>query len=86
MKMNLVQRAVDESSVGVWLWIVLIVVINAMWISMDLWLKAHHHEYLTDEFREGLKSPFYGPLIVFLLSGSVAAFVWHMFNTRDGMK
>lgn len=45
---------VDESNIGIWLWVVLLVEINATWIAMDLWLKAHGHEYLTTEVREGL--------------------------------
>lgn len=77
-------RAVDESSIGVWLWLVLIIVVNATWIGMDLWLNYRRHEVLTQEFREGLKSTFYGPLLVFLTVGSIAAFLWHMWNTRDG--
>jgi hypothetical protein len=75
----------DESSAGIWFWIALIAIINATWISMDLWLRAHNHEYLTTEFKEGLRKPLWGPLIVGLLAFTVAAFLWHMFNTRDGV-
>jgi hypothetical protein len=72
----------DHSNAGVWLWLVLIVVINAEWIACDLWLRAHNHEYLTTEFREGLKNPYLGPLLAFLVAGTVAAFVWHMYFTQ----
>lgn len=73
----------DESRIGVWLWLVLLVEINATWIGMDLWLRHKRHEYLTTEFREGLKHPVWGPVLCFLVAGTVAAFVWHMWNTRD---
>ena len=73
----------DEAPVGVYLWLVLIVVVNALWIGMDLWLRAHHHEFLTTEFREGLKNPLLGPLLAFLTAGTVAAFVWHFFLSKD---
>lgn len=74
--------APDESPVGVWLWLALIVLVNAEWIGMDLWLRAHGHEYLTTEFKEGLSHPLYGPLLCFLVAGTVAAFVWHMWTSR----
>lgn len=69
----------DESPIGIWLWVWLIVQTNATWIGMDLWLKAHHHEYLTIEFREGLRNELWGPVLCFLVAGTVAAFCWHMF-------
>lgn len=72
----------DESPIGVWLWLVLIVTTNAQWIGMDLWLRAHDHEYLTTEFREGLQHPLWGPVLCFLVAGTVAAFVWHMFISK----
>lgn len=69
----------DESPIGIYLWFVLLVLWNAMWICADLWLKANHHEFLTTEFREGLKHPLWGPVLAFATAGTVAAFVWHMF-------
>lgn len=30
------------------------------WIPVDLWLHAHGHPYLTDQFRAWLHSPKYG--------------------------
>lgn len=76
----------DESNIGVWFWAVLIGVINITWVSMDIWLGRHHHEYLTTEFKEGLSKPLAGPLIVGALAFTVAAFVWHMFTARQGVK
>lgn len=77
---------IDEKPYGVWFWLWLIVQTNATWILMDLWLRAHHHEYLTTEFKEGLSKPLWGPLIVGLLAFTVAAFVWHMFTSRQGIR
>lgn len=72
----------DESPIGVYLWIALIFIVNALWIGMDLWLKANHHEFLTTEFREGLKDPLWGPILAFLTAGTFTAFVWHMFIAK----
>jgi len=72
----------DESPVGVWLWLVLLVVVNALWVGMDLWLHRNGHEFLTTEFREGLKNPVWGPLLAGATAATVAAFVWHMFIDR----
>jgi hypothetical protein len=74
----------DESHIGIWLWLLEIAFINA-WIPIDLWLRLHNHEYLTTEFKEGLRHPVWGPVLCFLVAGSVAAFVWHMWNQRDGV-
>lgn len=71
----------DESPVGVWLWLALILVINAEWIGCDLWLRAHNHEYLTTEFREGLKNPLFGPFLMGAVAFTVTAFLTHMLTT-----
>jgi hypothetical protein len=76
-------KVIDESNIGVWLWVVLILVINALWIGMDIWLRKNGHEYLTTEFREGLAAPVWGPLLAFMTAGTVAAFVWHMFVDKQ---
>ena len=68
----------DESPIGIWLWLGLLAIVNATWISMDLWLHAHGHELLTTEFREGLKNQLWGPMLAFLTAGTVAAFTYHM--------
>jgi len=72
----------DESSIGIWLWVVLIVAVNGLWIGMDLWLRANGHEYLTTEFREGLRNELWGPVLAFLTAGTVAAFVTHMWTSQ----
>jgi len=71
---------VDESNAGIWLWLGLLAIVNATWISMDLWLHAHGHELLTTEFREGLRNQLWGPVLAFLTAGTVAAFTYHMFK------
>lgn len=74
----------DESSIGVWLWVALIVGINLTWIGMDVWLHKHGHEYLTTEFREGLQNELWGPLVVGLMCFTAGAFVFHMFSSPKG--
>jgi hypothetical protein len=76
-------QVTDESNIGVVLWFVLLVVVNGTWIGMDLWLRAHHHEYLTTEFREGLANQMVGPFLAFATAGTVAAFVTHMWATKQ---
>lgn len=72
----------DESSIGVWLWLVLIVVVNALWIGMDVWLRRHGHEYLTTEFREGLKNEVLGPFIAGATALTIVAFCVHMWQVQ----
>lgn len=80
---NVAKELVDESNIGVVFWVILIVVANALWIGMDIWLRRNGHEMLTEEFREGLKNPFLGPLLTFLTFGTIAAFVYHMFIEKN---
>lgn len=74
--------APGERPVGVWLWLVLIATVNAEWIGMDLWLRAHGYEFLTTEFREGLRHQLWGPIISGLVAFTVVAFVVHMWTSR----
>jgi hypothetical protein len=74
----------DESPIGVWLWLVLIIEVNATWIGMDLWLRANGHEFLTTEFREGLRNELWGPLIMGLVAFTVVAFLTHMLTSPGG--
>ena len=62
---------------GIWAWVIQILLIFA-WIPMDLWLGKNGYEYMTTEFKEGLKDPLTGVLLVFFTAGGVAAFIWHM--------
>ena len=68
----------DESDIGVYLWLVLVTLINIEWISMDIWLRAHGHEYLTTEFREGLRNPVWGPFLLAAIAFTVVLFCAHM--------
>lgn len=74
----------DESPIGVWLWLVLIIEVNASWIAMDLFLRWRHHEYLTTEFKEGLHNELWGPLIMGLVAFTVVAFLTHMLTSPGG--
>ena len=71
-------KHVDESNIPLIFWFVFLAVTNAMWICGDIWLKRHGHEYLTTEFKEGLKNQVIGPILAFVTVGSFAAFAWHM--------
>jgi hypothetical protein len=71
----------DESSIGIWLWLALIVGVNATWIAMDVWLRKHGHEYLTTEFREGLHNPWFGPFLLGAVAFTVVAFLTHMLTS-----
>jgi hypothetical protein len=72
-------QVINEAPVGVWMWLVIVVLFNAIWIGMDFWLHAHGYELLTTEFKEGLRHPLWGPLLAFATFGTAAAFVFHMF-------
>jgi hypothetical protein len=82
--MNMVSTAYqpDESNIGVWAWVILIIGVNAYWITFDLWARSHNHEYMTTEFREGINHPLFGPLILGLVAFTVVAFLVHMFNVN----
>ena len=69
---------IDESPIGLWLWLVLIVSVNAEWIAMDLWLHAHGHEFLTTECREALHSDWW-PVPVILTVVTFAAVIIHFY-------
>ena len=70
----------DESNVGVWAWVILIIGVNAYWIGFDLWARANNHEYMTTELREGINNPVLGPLVLGLIAFTVVAFLAHMFS------
>lgn len=73
----------DESSIAWVFWIVLIVAINAIWIGMDLWLRAHNHELLTREIREVLAGGSWRSLLVAAFTGATFGIVmFHFFFQR----
>lgn len=76
----------DESSIGIWFWVALIVEVNVTWIAMDLWLNAHGHELLTTEFKEGLNNRLLGPFVIGLIAFTVAAFLWHMLTSPGSIR
>lgn len=73
-----VSKPPDESNIGIWLWVILIVQTNVEWILMDLWLDRHGHEFLTTEVREALRSPAWAAVVTFLIGGTISAFCYHM--------
>jgi len=73
----------DESNVGWWLWLVLLVSINAIWISMDVWLATHHHETLSREIHEALAEGSWRGLTVAAFTGATfAVILFHFFWQR----
>jgi hypothetical protein len=72
------KNGIDESNIGVYLWIVLLLLVNT-WIPMDIWLRRHGHEYLTDEFREGLQKPGWNIVLIVMTFGTLGLFVYHFF-------
>jgi hypothetical protein len=71
----------DESPIGIYLWVALIVGVNAAWISMDIWLHKNGHEFLTTEFREGLRNELWAPIIMGLVGFTIVAFLTHMLTS-----
>jgi hypothetical protein len=62
-----------------WCWAIQILVMWA-WLPMDIYLRRHGYEYMTTEFKEGLKDTVVGPILCFVTAGTAAAFVWHMWS------
>lgn len=60
-------------------WIIQLVLMFA-WLPMDIWLHKHGYEYMTTEFKEGLKDTLWCPILFFLTAGTAAAFVGHMWS------
>ena len=80
---NVARELVDESNIGIVFWIILLVGVNVAWISMDVWLRTHGHEMLTEEYREGLQNRLLGPILTFLTFGTIAAFIYHMYIEKN---
>lgn len=74
----------DESNIGWWLWLVLLVLFNAIWICMDLWLHRHHHEMLTIEVREVLAGGGWRALAAAAFTGATfSVILYHFFWQRQ---
>lgn len=74
----------DKSNIGAYLGLVCVALALLPWIPMDLWLKHHHHKYITTEFREGLQST--GPLGVVMcavIGAILGAALYHFFYQRQ---
>lgn len=48
------------------------------WIPVDIWLKRHHHLYLTSQMRIWMRSPRFGWAIWATLAAIPVAFITHM--------
>lgn len=72
-------KLIDESPIGAWLWLALIVQAVAEVWFIDWWLHAHGHEYLTTEFREALANPLWGIVLAGATGAVVAVGLYHFF-------
>lgn len=74
----------DESNIGAWLGLICVALALLPWIPMDLWLKRHHHEYITTEAREALQSsgPF-GLVFCGILGAILGVALFHFFYQRN---
>lgn len=79
-----VAHRTDNSLIGVWLWVALIVDVLATVFLMDWWLYHHNHKLLTTWYKDALRNPVTGAIVVFLTAGAIATLLWHFYNTRDG--
>jgi hypothetical protein len=69
----------DESNIAWWFWLILIVGVNATWITMDIWLKRHGHEYLTTEIREILAGGGWSGIIFAAAVGATFGIAYYHF-------
>lgn len=58
-------------------WLVLFVLVNAYWISYDVWAHSTGHRMMTTQFRDWLHETVAGPLIAGLWVGIFVAFTFH---------
>lgn len=73
----------DESSIGIYLGLLALALALLPWIPMDLWLRRHHHEYITTEFREALQgSGPWGLLWCAIIGAMVGVALFHFFYQR----
>lgn len=74
----------DESLIGAWLGIAYVVAVLVGWVPIDMWLRRHHHEYITTEAREVLQSGGWrGVIFCFLVAGVVGVGLYHFFWQRQ---
>ena len=74
----------DESHIGIWLGLTCVALALLPWIPFDLWLKRHHHEYITTEFREALQSSGpWGLIIAFFVGGILMVAAYHFAYQRS---
>jgi hypothetical protein len=73
----------DESHIGIWLGLICVALALLPWIPFDLWLRRHHHEYITTEFREALQDVGNWGLLVCGIVGAILGIaLYHFFYQR----
>lgn len=75
----------DESNIGIVLGLICVALALLPWILIDQWLKRHHHEYITVEFREAIQGGWWGFWVVGIVGFILAVAIWHFFYIR-GLK
>jgi drug/metabolite transporter (DMT)-like permease len=74
----------DESLIGAWLGLSYVMLCLSLWIPIDLWLKAHHHETISTETRELLKSGSWEAMLFMGMLGAVLSIgLYHFFYEQS---
>lgn len=74
----------DESNIGWIFGLICVLLTLTPWIGFDLWLKRHHHEYITTEVRELLQGGGWLPIAFMAFVGAVLAIAaYHFFYQRQ---
>lgn len=69
---------------GDWAWIGLVVLINAYWISYDVWASKTNHPTMTSQMHRYLLGHISGPIVFGILCFVVGAFMYHMLTHLAG--
>lgn len=74
----------DESNIGIWFGLICVALALLPWIPFDLWLKRHHHEFITTEVRESLQSAGAWGLVFCGVVGCILGVaLYHFFYQRN---
>lgn len=65
-------------------WLVLFLLINAYWISYDLWAGATGHRSLTSQMRMWLHETLIGPFMFAFIIFIAVAFLFHLLVKGTG--
>jgi len=60
-----------------WAWLYLLIIVNALWISYDVWAKTHRHNTLSRQMHDWIFSPGIGPFIIAAIAGVFVLLIMH---------